>query len=173
MKSLLLLLPLAAAAAMQPAPSHTTLFDTDLVKVIKASEKPGPKGRMHKHDVNRVMIYLDEGQMELDYEGKGVKPLKFKAGTVRRWDPAGGMHTSQTTGTKNFHIVEIEVKKAKGTAVQFPALDPVKVDSKHYKVEFENDQVRGPCGPNFRLDTRPRNMSTSCHVSSYTSGTTP
>jgi quercetin dioxygenase-like cupin family protein len=131
----------AAFAHMQSPVSHSVLFDTDQVKVIKVNQKPGPAGRMHKHDVNRVMIYLDAGEQRLVFKDEGPKDVKVKPGEVR-WDPAGGLHTSQIMGTKAFRLVEIELKKPKGSPVQFPALDPVKVDSKHYKVEFENDQVR-------------------------------
>ena len=36
----------------------------------------------------------------------------------------------------------VAVAALAGTAVILHAQDPVKVDAKHYKVEFENDQVR-------------------------------
>jgi hypothetical protein len=41
-------------------------------------------------------------------------------------------------------IVEVELKsKPAGRArLKQPALDPIKVDPKRYKVELENDQVR-------------------------------
>ena len=39
-------------------------------------------------------------------------------------------------------IVEIEIKKPGNPSLMPTALDPVKLDPKHYKVEFENDQVR-------------------------------
>jgi quercetin dioxygenase-like cupin family protein len=40
-------------------------------------------------------------------------------------------------------IIEVELKKpGTGAPVATGALDPVKVDKKHYKVELENDQVR-------------------------------
>jgi len=136
------LLPLFLAFAhMQTPPTHGVLFDTDLVKVIKVNQKPGPAGRMHKHDVNRVMIYLDHGEQRLDFKEGGPKDIKVKPGEVK-WDPAGGLHTSQILGTNAFRLVEVELKKPKGSPVQFPPLDPLKVDSKHYKIEFENDQVR-------------------------------
>ncbi|MCC6395095.1 MAG: hypothetical protein IT167_31175 [Bryobacterales bacterium] len=135
------LLPFLLFAAMQPAPNHSVPFDTDLVRVVTVTEKPGPPGKLHKHDVNRVMIYLDAGQMRLNFKDTGPKDLNVTPGAVR-WDPAGGLHTSQTLGSKSFRIVEVEIKKSHGSPVQFPALDPVRIDPKHYKVELENDQVR-------------------------------
>jgi quercetin dioxygenase-like cupin family protein len=134
-----LVLPLLAPALLWC--QTPTLFDTDLVRVLKVSNEPGQKSRLHKHDVNRVMIHLDAGTMRLDFKDSGPKDIKFTPGQVR-WDPADGLHTSENVGGTTYRIVEVELKKPKGTPVQFPALDPVKIDSAHYKTEFENDQVR-------------------------------
>lgn len=53
------------------------------------------------------------------------------------------MHIAEIITDKPVTIVEIELKKpadaGKGLSA---ALDPVKVDPKHYKVELENGQVR-------------------------------
>ena len=53
------------------------------------------------------------------------------------------MHTSEIISSAPVNIVEVEVKKPGNAAksVNTP-LDPVKVDPKEYRVEFENDQVR-------------------------------
>lgn len=131
-----MLMPVLMSAADNPV-----LFDNELVRVLKVSNTPGQKSRLHKHDVNRVMIHLDAGKMRLDFKDTGVKDVPFRPGQVR-WDPLGGMHTSENVGGTTYSIVEVELKKQGGGAVKFPALDPVKVDSGHYKVEFENAQVR-------------------------------
>ncbi len=135
------LLPVLLFAAMQTSPNHSVLFDDSLVRVITVTEKPAPPGKLHKHDVNRVMIYLDAGRMRLDFKDTGPKDFTVAPGMVR-WDPAGGLHTSQTLGSQSFRIVEIEIKKPHGAPVRFPELDPVRIDPQHYKVELENDQVR-------------------------------
>ena len=105
-----------------------------------AQNTPGQKSRLHKHDMNRVMVHLSPGVMRLAYEGKPVNDVKFDAGTVR-WDPLGGMHTSENVGGTTYHIVEVELRKA-GSAVAWPTHDPLKVAPGNYKVEFENEQVR-------------------------------
>ena len=53
------------------------------------------------------------------------------------------MHIAEITSANKVTIVELELKKpgVKG-AVKQPALDPVKIDPKHYKVELDNEQVR-------------------------------
>ncbi len=137
-KSLSLLL---ASAALFAAADHGVVLDNDAVKVIKAIDAPGKKGGMHKHDVNRVMIYLDAGHQRIVQEDGKVRDFMVKAGEVR-FDHAGGMHTSENVGKEPLRIVEVELKKPHGSPVRPSALDPVKLDPKHYKVEIDNDQVR-------------------------------
>jgi quercetin dioxygenase-like cupin family protein len=129
-----------AALAPQTAASPVVI-DDDQVRVLLVTDQPGQKSALHQHDRNRVMIYLDAGTMRLAYENGQVKNLSWKAGDVR-WDPAGGKHTSESTTSKPFRIVEVEIKKPRGSAVTYPDLDPPRIDPKHYKVELENDQVR-------------------------------
>lgn len=134
-------LTLALAALLAPADPPRIPVDNDLVRVIRASNVPGQKSGLHKHDVNRVMIHLDQGYMRLAFQGASVKDVRFRAGEVR-WDPADGLHTSENAGPTPYRIVEVEIKKPHGSPVRFGAQDPPKIDPKHYKVEFENDQVR-------------------------------
>jgi len=133
----LLPLLLTAAAFAQPRPAPV---DNEWVRVVVARNTPGQKSRLHKHDVNRVMVHLSPGTMRLAYEGKPVDDVKFDSGTVR-WDPAGGMHTSENVGGTTYQIVEVELRKP-GAAIAWPAKDPLKVAPGTYKTEFENDQVR-------------------------------
>ncbi len=134
-------LTLAFAALAAPADPPRIPVDNDQVRVIRASDIPGQKSALHKHDVNRVMIHLDQGYMRLAFQGGSVKEVRFRAGEVR-WDPADGLHTSENAGPTPFHIVEVEIKKPQGSPVRFSAQDPPRTDPKHYRVEFENDQVR-------------------------------
>ncbi|MBM3734250.1 MAG: hypothetical protein FJW39_00555 [Acidobacteria bacterium] len=125
-----------------PAKSHNVMIDNAYVRVVRAMNVPGQKSRMHKHDINRVMVHLDAGTMRLAHEGGKVDDIVFKPGDVR-WDPAGGLHTSENIGGTQYHIIEIELKQpGAGTPVAWPGLDPVKTDPAHHKIEFENDQVR-------------------------------
>ena len=134
MRRLLLLIPLTLLA-QRPVP-----VDNEWARVIVATTAPGPKGAMHKHDMNRVMIYLDKGAQTIEYEGGKSKVITAKAGEVQ-WDPKNGMHTSMNSGGTTFRIVEIELKKD-GGPVTWPKADPLKVAPKIYTVEFENDHVR-------------------------------
>jgi quercetin dioxygenase-like cupin family protein len=136
------------AASLLPAQPNI-LLENDQVRVVLSANKPGNKGRRHKHDRNRVMIYLDDGRQRLTYDDGRARDIPFKAGQAL-WDPAGEYHVNENTGGTAFRVVEVELKKPDGAPFEFPPLDPVKVDPRHYTVEMDNGQVRVirfRCGP--------------------------
>ncbi|HKW97488.1 MAG TPA: cupin domain-containing protein [Bryobacteraceae bacterium] len=116
-------------------------FDTPEVRVLKVTDMPGKKSAMHTHTTNRVMIFLDDGQMTLTNAQGERQHVRWRAGEVR-WSPAGGPHTSENAGRTPYRIVEVELKNSAGGVLPETPLDPVLVDPKRYKVEFENPQVR-------------------------------
>jgi quercetin dioxygenase-like cupin family protein len=133
---------LAVVTSALFAQTRETPVDNDQVTVIKVTEPPHVKTALHEHKFNRVMIYLQPGRQEIIPQAGAKTVLDFKAGDVR-WSPASGMHTSEVVSDAPVTIVEIEVKKPGDPAKKVTtALDPIQVDSKDYKVEFENSQVR-------------------------------
>src|ERR1051325_6160474 len=86
---------LAAFAADNPPK-----IDNDQARVLVVSSAPDVKSALHKHDVNRVMIYLDAGKMTLTDPSGKVETLNFKAGQAL-WSPAGGLHTSLNVDRKS------------------------------------------------------------------------
>jgi beta-alanine degradation protein BauB len=117
------------------------VIDNEQVRVLKATEQPHVKTRPHEHKVNRVMIYLNAGRQEFVADGKTTY-LEFRAGQPL-WSPARGTHTAESMGSEPFTVVEVELKKEGDPKKRAGGpLDPVKVDPKHYRVEFENPQVR-------------------------------
>ena len=137
MRFLLFALCAGSLAAQNASPVK---FDTPEVRVLEVTNSPGQRSAVHQHDVNRVMIYLDDGHMTLTGAPGPVEDVRWKTGDVR-WSPAGGPHISENIGSTTYRIVELELKNKGGTLPVTP-LDPVRVDPKHYKIEFENDQVR-------------------------------
>jgi quercetin dioxygenase-like cupin family protein len=140
------LILLAAAALVLPAQAQRTnpvVVENEQVRVLKVTDSPRGKGRLHEHAMNRVMVYLNDGHIVLEYEGGKTDDQKVKAGEVR-WSAAGGKHSSENVGSGPVEIVEIELKSKPGGESKpvSAALDPVKVDPAHYTVLFENDQVR-------------------------------
>src|SRR5262249_26262421 len=116
---------------------------------------------LHDHKINRVMVYLNEGKQVFEWEGKPNTTLNFKKNEAI-WSQAGGMHKAEIVSNEPVTIVEIELKKpASGVKNPLPELDVLK-DKEHYKLEFENDQVRviraktGPHGT-IAMHEHPRN----------------
>ena len=134
-KSRFLIYCAAALCAFAVEPSAMLLENSD-VKISRALEKPHVKGSFHDHKVNRVMIYLQDGSQRFEYQD-GRKPvtLDWKAGQVA-WSPAEGMHSPEVVTDEPFNIIEVELKKPGGVA------GSAKLDVRHDKLEFENNQVR-------------------------------
>jgi len=123
--------------AQTPAPP----IDNDQAHVVVAHDEPHKKSALHEHKLDRVMIYLQAGRQRFTHDGK-TTTIQFKAGDVR-WSPASGMHTSEIISDNPVTIVEVEVKKDGDPSKNvISPLDPLKVDPKVYKLEFENSKVR-------------------------------
>ena len=120
-------------------------FENDQV-IINA---PHPK--MHDHKLNRVMIYAFRGGELLHYMDGHTVDLHWQAGEVK-WSPASGLHYSETPPKYVFDDppppngvlgMDIGIKKAGDPGkVVSTALDPLRIDPKSHKLEFENSQVR-------------------------------
>jgi quercetin dioxygenase-like cupin family protein len=130
------------AIAALPVEPGGPYFENDQVRVFRALEKAHVKGKFHEHKVNRVMVYLQSGRQSFEFQD-GRKPQVFdwKEGQVV-WSPADGMHSPEVISDSSFNIVEVELKKPGAAKAISRSKDPVKIDPKDYKIEFENDQVR-------------------------------
>jgi uncharacterized RmlC-like cupin family protein len=110
--------------------------------VVRELEKAHVKGKFHQHQMDRVMIYLQAGRQRFEYQdGRQPAVFDWKEGEVE-WSPADGMHSPEVITDTPFNIIEVELKKPSSGKAITSKLDPVNVDPKHYKVEFENDHVR-------------------------------
>jgi hypothetical protein len=128
-----------ALFAVEPS---AALFDNGDVKVTRALEKAHVKGSFHEHKTNRVMVYLQSGRQRFEYQdGRAPTVSDWKAGQVV-WSPPEGMHSPEVISDAPFNIVELELKKPGAGKAASSANDALKLDGKHYTLEFENDQVR-------------------------------
>ena len=135
------LLLLGAAMASIPTLPSAVLFDNSEVKVSRALESNHEPGKFHQHNLNRVMIYLQSGRQRFAYQdGRKPEVFDWKAGQVL-WSPSDGMHSPQILDSA-FNIIEVEVKTPGTDKPISGKLDPLKVDPRHYKLEFENPHVR-------------------------------
>lgn len=135
------LIPLLLASAALAFGQSTVVLENGSVKVIKANAQPNQPSRLHEHPFNRVMIYLGAGTEDIAYEGGKTVHLSWKPGEAE-WSPVSGKHVATITSPKPVTIIEVELKNTGSDAKAGAPLDPVKVDPKHYRVEFENKQVR-------------------------------
>ena len=126
--------PGAAASANQ--------FDTPQVRVFVATLLPHtPVPSRTGHATNRVLIYLDTGVMTRQDGSDKVQNIEFHRGDVR-WRPASGAYVAENISDHPIRLLEIDLKGKPAGPAPVSKLDPAVVDAKHYKVEFENDQVR-------------------------------
>jgi mannose-6-phosphate isomerase-like protein (cupin superfamily) len=125
------------------AADDTTMIDNDVLRIEMAVDTPHHLNARHRHAMNRVMIYLDGGDMTLVYDDGHKDEQHWKPGQVV-WSPAGDYHTSEDVGSQPMHIVEVMLKKP-GPATpptRKPELDPVVLEPNKNILLFENDQVR-------------------------------
>jgi hypothetical protein len=150
---MLALLSLAGAGVnlrAQNAPGAAAIdgkLDTAQVRVYIATLPPHtPAPSRPGHATNRVLIYLDNGVMTRQDggdpgHGENLQKIAFRRGDVR-WRPASGAYVAENIGDRPIRILEIDLKGKPAGPAPVSKLDPVVVDAKHYKVEFENEQVR-------------------------------
>jgi uncharacterized RmlC-like cupin family protein len=121
----------------------TVAIDNPRVRILTALDRPHEPSAPHRHEVNRVMIYLDTGDQDISHPGAATEHLHWKAGDVA-WSEAGGMHISENVGDAPLRIVEVEIKQPAPAVApkRTRNLDPLAIDSAHNKLIFENPQVR-------------------------------
>ncbi len=117
-------------------------LDTAQVRVYIATLSPHtPVPSRTGHATDRVLIYLDNGVMTRQVGSEKVLNIEFHRGEVR-WRPASGAYVAENISDHPIRILEIDLKGKPSGSAAVSKLDPAVVDSKHYKVEFENAQVR-------------------------------
>jgi oxalate decarboxylase/phosphoglucose isomerase-like protein (cupin superfamily) len=117
-------------------------IENDAVRVLNVVDEPHHPSALHRHELNRVMIYLTAGDLTVRYQDGKVEEQHWKAGQVA-WSGAGGLHISENVGATPLRIIEVELKKPAASAPKRnPKLDPVAIDPQHNVLLFENSQVR-------------------------------
>jgi hypothetical protein len=140
--ALALLLTVSLRAQGVPAPAAiASKLDTPQARVYVATLLPhAPSRSPNGHATNRVLVYLDDGVMTRQ-EGADVQTIVFHRGDVR-WRAASGAYVAENTSDHAIRILEIDLKGRPTAPAPSSALDPTVVDQRHYKIDFENDQVR-------------------------------
>jgi quercetin dioxygenase-like cupin family protein len=117
-------------------------IDNPQVRVRSIENAADSKSALHRHNGNRVIVYLDAGAETLTSAAGEVEKMSWKAGEVK-WSPAIGLHATANAAGRPFRFVEVELKNPpSGKPVSWPRLDPVGLDPQRYPVEIDNPQVR-------------------------------
>jgi hypothetical protein len=141
MKLTAILFVCGAAISAQPAPDSIKL-DNEFVRVSFLTDQPRTKTPLHRHEFNRVMIYLDPMELVLRYQDGEMDRQRWSKGQVA-WSPGGRLHTGENLIDHTARVVEVELKKPpSGKPLVTTGRDPLKVNPKNVKVEFENEYVR-------------------------------
>jgi uncharacterized RmlC-like cupin family protein len=109
---------LATFAALATG-QNGAILENEFVRVVQAIDQPHHASAPHEHKQNRVMIYLDSGDMDLKYAGGKAEHQHWKPGDVA-WSPAGGVHTSENVSERPIRIIEIELRRPSGSGVSEP-----------------------------------------------------
>lgn len=141
-KTIWIMLGLSVVGCLGAQTQDNVKLDTPQVRVVVATEQSHHSRPLHTYPTNGVIIFLAPGQMTLTSPAHKIEKLDFKAGDML-WSPAGDQRVSENISDHPFQMAVIELKKKpQDPPPPVSKLDPVAVDPKHYKVEFENDQVR-------------------------------
>jgi len=116
-------------------------IDNPQASVRFITEQPHQPIARQDRSLNRVLVYIDSGQMIDMPAGSKPRKIDVKAGDVR-WSPAQDTYTSESISDHPIRIVEVELKNTSPAAASFSAIDPLKADPKHYSLVLENKQVR-------------------------------
>ena len=137
----LLFLPALLLTVTTVSAQVRTDLDNAQVRVRAVTTAPHAKTAVEDHPFNRVVVYFDAGAgVTTTADGKAT-PASWKAGESR-WVPAG-RYSTENTGRQPVRTIEVEIKTpASGKPLTWSARDPLKLDPKHYTLDFENNQVR-------------------------------
>jgi len=115
------------------------VFENDRVRVLHFTEPGHSKLPIHSHPAYVAVGFTTDNSKYTFPDGK-TSNERTKAGGVTY--SKGMTHAYENLSGAASESIMVELKKPGAAARANTTLDPVKVDSKHYKVVLENDQVR-------------------------------
>ena len=119
------------------APDHYKVeFENDQVRVLRITYAAGDETAMHSHP-DGVAVFFSDQNAEFTLEDGTVEERPAKAGDVL-WTPA---ETHAPKALTDVSLVLVEIRNGGGDMAMTDT-DATVAAPDHYKVEFENDQVR-------------------------------
>ena len=116
-------------------------FENDRVRVLRITYGPGEKSVMHFHPDN-VGVFLTD--MKGRFTLPDGRPEEAEAKTGEAVWADGGQHLPENLTDEPLELVLVELKEPLAEAGETSSTvpDATEADPDHYKVVFENDQVR-------------------------------
>lgn len=145
MRSTLLVAVITAGAAfaqdvVKVAPDQVNVvFENDRVRVLQFKEPAHSKLPMHSHPAYVSVAFTPDHSKYTLPDGK-TSEQRTKADEATYSKPI--THAAENLSDTASEAIMVELKKPATGAAAKIALDPAKVDPKHYKVVLDNDQVR-------------------------------
>jgi hypothetical protein len=115
------------------------VFENDRVRVLHFNEPGHAKLPMHSHPAYVAVGFTADDSQYTFPDGK-TREERTKAGDVTYSKAL--THASENLSDAPMDTVMVELKEPGAAAAAKTTLDPVKLDSKHYKVVINNAQVR-------------------------------
>jgi len=124
------------------AATREVIVDNAKVRVVQVLIEPGETTEIDNPDRERVVVWLRAGSADkILPEGKSAS-ISWKQNEAQ-WETANSSYPMQLKGPVPVAAIVVELK-GKGDTQRAPASpqNPWIVDPKHYKIEFENRDVR-------------------------------
>ena len=104
------------AQQQAPATRREPQFENDYVRVWKSIIEPNQPLTQHRHEHDRALIALTDGQVNtVDPTGKVIAKYDWKTGKAY-WldaDPVGQTHADVNQSNKTIEVIVVELKKDK------------------------------------------------------------
>jgi len=86
---------------------HKTLFETERIRVLDVTVKPGDVAKMHSHPEN-IVVVLEGGRLEFTSEDGTKKESTLTESAVLH-NPAG-RHAVANKGSAEIRVIQIELQ---------------------------------------------------------------
>jgi len=103
--------PVAPGAldAVKVDPKHyKVLLENEHVRVLRATYGPGETGAVHQHDLDRVVVFLTDSELQVSGADGQKQTLRTKPGQVS-WGTFA-KHQEHNAGSGPFDVIAVELK---------------------------------------------------------------
>jgi len=131
-----------AISVLSFSQNQKPIIDNAKVRVLRITIKPGETTTIDHPELNRVVVWLQQGSGK-SISANGLESTISWKKNEARWEPAGSSHSMKSEGNATVSAIVVELKaKGRGQNTTTSPQNPWLVDPKHYRLDFENNDVR-------------------------------